>query len=64
MAQVRINDPPFELDKDWAMMREGSGAGQQGVSFPMFEAWWKKRAGIGETDLPVIPLNTAQSTPY
>ena len=20
MAQVRINDPPFELDKDWALM--------------------------------------------
>ena len=38
-------------------MTQRPTARQQGVSFPMFEAWWKKRAGIGETDLPVIPLN-------
>eukprot|EP01051_Picozoa_sp_SAG22_P014921 SAG22_NODE_1877_length_3383_cov_2.067905_4_plen_217_part_00 len=25
------------------------------VSFPMFESWWKTRAGIGDTDMVVIP---------
>lgn len=26
-----------------------------GISFPEFEVWWKKREGIDDPDIPVVP---------
>ena len=47
-------DPPFDLDSDYALMRKGAG-GVQGVSFVMFESWWKDRCGIADMDMSVLP---------
>ena len=34
---LKIETPPFELERDWELMREGCAPTQVGVSFPMFE---------------------------
>jgi hypothetical protein len=48
--------PPFDLDADWQLMRKGAPPDMSdGVSFPMFEAWWKERTGLGDTDMVVLP---------
>ena len=26
-----------------------------GISFPEFETWWKKKEGIDDPDIPVVP---------
>ena len=46
---------PFDLDTDWTLMRRGAPARLEGVSFPMFESWWKMRAGISDHDVIVLP---------
>eukprot|EP01052_Picozoa_sp_SAG31_P020732 SAG31_NODE_1572_length_7850_cov_28.848794_3_plen_514_part_00 len=55
---IKVN-PPFSLDDDWVRLCADSvpiAAGEkQGVTFPMFESWWKDRAGIRQADLAVIP---------
>eukprot|EP01050_Picozoa_sp_SAG11_P006399 SAG11_NODE_494_length_8948_cov_2.882699_9_plen_167_part_00 len=46
----------------WQGQPEGAGTEGHcaGVSFPMFESWWKLRAGLGEGDMPVIPEYIAE----
>jgi hypothetical protein len=52
---ISNGDKPFDLDNDWKLMQRGAPSGMQGVSFPMFEAWWKDRAGISHQDNVVLP---------
>lgn len=42
---IDSDERPFDLEKDWRVMRRGAPPKLQGVSFPMFESWWKDRAG-------------------
>ena len=55
LKDVIEGDRPFELEKDWKLMRRGAPGGLQGVSFLMFESWWKDRAGISDQDIVVLP---------
>lgn len=48
MQDVINGDIPFDLEKDWKLMRRGAPGGLDGVSFPMFESWWKDRAGVSD----------------
>eukprot|EP01052_Picozoa_sp_SAG31_P001810 SAG31_NODE_61_length_29286_cov_444.645973_3_plen_875_part_00 len=52
-------DPPFDLDRDWAMMCGGIGGvdpnAVEGVTYAEFEDWWKRRNGIEDVDIPVFP---------
>ncbi len=48
-------DPAFDLVKDWKLMRQGAPQGVDGVTFPMFELWWRDRMGVTDGDLCVIP---------
>jgi Ca2+-binding EF-hand superfamily protein len=61
-AKRRLNlvDPPFDLDKDFAMMSTGTGNSDipefdEQVTFHMFENWWKERTGIVDVTIPVLP---------
>lgn len=57
-AQKLIHiDPAFDLEADWKLMISISHNSENatGVSFPVFEQWWKLRSGIGASDMPVIP---------
>ena len=52
---INNGEKPFDLDADWKLMQRGAPSGMEGVSFPMFEAWWKDRAGISHQDSVVLP---------
>eukprot|EP01043_Picozoa_sp_COSAG02_P015947 COSAG02_NODE_691_length_18445_cov_23.541099_12_plen_784_part_00 len=48
-------DPAFDLVRDWKLMRQAAPQGVDGVTFPMFELWWRDRMGVTDGDLCVIP---------
>lgn len=56
-AKNRLNlvDPPFDIEKDWALMKKTGPAHDQEVNFPNFEDWWKGRSGIVDVSIPVLP---------
>ena len=50
-----VIETEFDLESDWDLMRHGAPADVEGVSFPMFETWWKARTGHMDMDMLILP---------